>query len=243
MENGTIFLTAMLAQFIAEMGDKTQILLVAMTSRYKIRNIIAGTVLAVLVLNAAAVLAGGAVSSVIPAYIIKTAAAIAFLLFAITNLSFSDKDEKEKNIPSKFEILAIFLTFVIAEAGDKTQFTAITFGATWGIKKAVLVWLACSAGLFLADMLGLAVSLLLKNFIKPVIMKILSFLIFTGCGFFTLHEAVLLFPKTESSLMLPVMLVTAAVFTSASALVLYSSIRKSRDIHKAEPIENFKKNQ
>ena len=40
-------------QFIAEMGDKTQLMLVAMTSRFKLKDILLGTGVAVLVLNGA----------------------------------------------------------------------------------------------------------------------------------------------------------------------------------------------
>ena len=35
-----LFLKVMLTEFIAEMGDKTQLMLVAMTSRYKIKDIL-----------------------------------------------------------------------------------------------------------------------------------------------------------------------------------------------------------
>lgn len=46
-------------QFIAEMGDKTQLMLVAMTSKFKLKDILLGTGVAILVLNGLAVLAGG----------------------------------------------------------------------------------------------------------------------------------------------------------------------------------------
>ena len=44
--------------------------------------------------------------------------------------------------------LSVFCTFFVAELGDKTQLTAITFGANEGLSSAVVVWLACSLGLF-----------------------------------------------------------------------------------------------
>ena len=55
-----LFLKILLTEFIAEMGDKTQLMLVALTSRYKIRDIVIGTAAAVLVLNGIAVLIGHA---------------------------------------------------------------------------------------------------------------------------------------------------------------------------------------
>ena len=50
-----LFCTILLTMFIAEMGDKTQLLLVAMTSRFKLRDIIIGSAASILVLNGLAV--------------------------------------------------------------------------------------------------------------------------------------------------------------------------------------------
>lgn len=66
-------------QFIAEMGDKTQLMLVAMTSRFKLKDILLGTGVAVLVLNGLAVLAGGIISTVFPTWLIRLIAGAAFL--------------------------------------------------------------------------------------------------------------------------------------------------------------------
>lgn len=61
-----LFFQIMFTEFIAEMGDKTQLMLVALTSRFKLRDIIIGTAAAILVLNGLAVLLGGLVSEIIP---------------------------------------------------------------------------------------------------------------------------------------------------------------------------------
>ena len=66
-----LFFKVFLTEFIAEMGDKTQLMLIALTSKYKLRDIILGTAAAILVLNGLAVLAGGLVSEFIPAWLIK----------------------------------------------------------------------------------------------------------------------------------------------------------------------------
>ena len=38
-----LFMKVLFTQFIAEMGDKTQLMLVAMTSRFKLKDILLGT--------------------------------------------------------------------------------------------------------------------------------------------------------------------------------------------------------
>ena len=52
-----LFFKVFFTEFIAEMGDKTQLMLIALTSKYKLRDIILGTAAAILVLNGLAVLA------------------------------------------------------------------------------------------------------------------------------------------------------------------------------------------
>ena len=151
-------------QFIAEMGDKTQLMLVAMTSKFKLKDILLGTGVAILVLNGLAVLAGGLVSTVVPTWLIRLIAGAAFLFFAATTLKGDDDEEENvKDRKIKFAPLSVFCTFFVAELGDKTQLTAITFGANEGLSAAVVVWLACSLGLFAADVIGLLIGYLLKS--------------------------------------------------------------------------------
>ena len=139
-----LFLKVFFSEFIAEMGDKTQLMLIALTSKYKLRDIILGTAAAILVLNALAVLAGGLVSEFIPEWLIKIIAALAFLYFAASTIARDDEEEEDGGKSKiKFAPLAVFCTFFIAELGDKTQLTAITFGANEGMSSAVIVWIGC----------------------------------------------------------------------------------------------------
>ena len=91
-----LFVKVFFTEFIAEMGDKTQLMLIALTSKYKLRDIILGTATAILVLNGLAVLAGGLVSEFIPDWLIKMIAALAFLYFAASTLAGDDDEEEEK---------------------------------------------------------------------------------------------------------------------------------------------------
>ena len=186
-----LFLKVFITEFIAQMGDKTQLILIALTSKYKLRDIIAGTAVAILVLNGLAVLAGGLVSEFIPDWLIKTAAALAFLYFAASTIAGDDDDEEEEGGKSKikFAPLAVFCTFFLAELGDKTQLTAITFGANEGMESALIVWIGCSLGLFGADILGMLVGYLLKSRTPDGLLNTLAFIIFSVFGVYTLYQA------------------------------------------------------
>ena len=80
------FFTAFSMVFLAEMGDKTQLFLVGLSSKFKLKSIIAGVAAAILVLNAAAVALGFLIGNMIDQAIIKCVAGAAFLVFAYTSL-------------------------------------------------------------------------------------------------------------------------------------------------------------
>lgn len=221
-----LFMKVLFTQFIAEMGDKTQLMLVAMTSKFKLKDILLGTGVAIIVLNGLAVLAGGLVSTVVPTWLIRLIAGAAFLFFAATTLK-SDDDEEEnvKDRKIKFAPLSVFCTFFVAELGDKTQLTAITFGANEGLSAAVVVWLACSLGLFAADVIGLLIGYLLKSKAPEGILNTVAFFIFFIFGILTLRQGFGLLLGAESSRILPLTAAVTVVFVVV-CLVIYKKRKK-----------------
>jgi putative Ca2+/H+ antiporter (TMEM165/GDT1 family) len=223
-----LFFKVLLTEFIAEMGDKTQLMLVALTSKYKLRDIILGTAAAILVLNGIAVLAGGLVGSLIPDWLIKYIAAFAFMYFAITSLKKEDDEEEEiREGKITFAPLAVFCTFFVAELGDKTQLTAIAFGANEGLSAAVIVWLGCSIGLFAADIIGMLIGYFLKSKMPEGLLNSLAFVIFALFGVYTLRQGLFLKMGTDSAVVRPVLMVVTAVFL-VLCLWTYLSSRKDR---------------
>ena len=210
-----LFLKVFFTEFIAEMGDKTQLMLIALTSKYKLRDIIAGTAVAILVLNGLAVLAGGLVSKFIPDWLIKMIAAFAFLYFAASTIAGDDDDEEEGSGKSKikFAPLAVFCTFFVAELGDKTQLTAITFGANEGMSAALVVWIGCSLGLFAADILGMLVGYLLKSKTPDGLLNTLAFAIFSIFGVYTLYQGLKLIKASVCPIPVwPILIAATVVF-------------------------------
>ena len=212
-----LFFKVFLTEFIAEMGDKTQLMLIALTSKYKLRDIILGTAAAILVLNGLAVLAGGLVSEFIPGWLIKIIAA------------FDDDEEGSGKSKIQFAPLAVFCTFFVAELGDKTQLTAITFGANEGMSSALIVWIGCSLGLFLADILGMLVGYLLKSKTPEGLLNTLAFAIFSVFGVFTLYQGLKLI-NTDISVIpvLPILIVATIVFAGICVYLFLKREKKAK---------------
>ena len=211
-----LFFKIFFTEFIAEMGDKTQLMLIALTSKHKLKDIILGTAAAILVLNGLAVLAGGLVSEFVPEWLIKNIAALAFLYFAASTIS-DDDEEEEENGRSKIEFapLAVFCTFFVAELGDKTQLTAITFGANEGMGAALIVWIGCSLGLFAADILGMLIGYLLKSKTPDGLLNTIAFIIFSVFGVYTLYQALKLISAGVCPIPVwPVLMVVTIVFVA-----------------------------
>lgn len=189
-----IFFTVLLTIFIAEMGDKTQLLLVAMAGRYKIPHILTGTWLATVVLNLMAVGVGAALSSYLDMRVIKIVAGLAFFWFAFSALKEDEEKEEQKEMGHHLgPILAIFGSFFIGELGDKTQLSAITLAANYtnhSLGNAAAVFLGCTLGLILADLLGLVAGVALKSKIPARTLHLVSFFIFATFGVLSIMEAV-----------------------------------------------------
>ena len=217
-----LFFKVFFAEFIAEMGDKTQLMLIALTSKYKLRDIILGTGVAILVLNGLAVLAGGLVSEFVPEWVIKMIAALAFLYFAASTIAGDDEEEEEGGKTKiKFAPLAVFCTFFVAELGDKTQLTAITFGANEGMRAALVVWIGCSLGLFAADMLGMLIGYLLKSKTPDGLLSIF--------GVYTLYQGLKLVRASVSPIpVIPVLVVVTIAFAGLCAFLFIRREKKKK---------------
>lgn len=186
-----LLLQAFFMVFIAEMGDKSQFLLLAMASKFKIRDIVIGTAAAICVLNAFAILVGTLIGDVLQnaSFAISIVAGLAFFYFAFSSLKDDDGEEETVGKKGKFGAIAtIFGTFVLAELGDKTQLTALTLAAGNGAEKGfdivsiLLVFIGSSLALFIADMLGLAVGYFLGKKLPSNIFAWISFAIFAVFG-------------------------------------------------------------
>jgi Ca2+/H+ antiporter, TMEM165/GDT1 family len=83
-----VFVTTLIAFFLVEMGDKTQIATVALAARYdSLTAVVSGTTLGMLIANVPAVLLGGVAAKKLPMRLVHGLAAAVFLLLGVSVLA------------------------------------------------------------------------------------------------------------------------------------------------------------
>lgn len=188
------FINAALMVVVAEMGDKTQLLAMAMASKYKVRQVMLGVLVATVLNHALAVALGSYLSSVIPMDTIKIVAAFAFLIFGFWTLR-GDKLDEEKEKKKKFgPVVTVAIAFFIAEMGDKTQLMTITIAAK--SVNPVFVLLGTTTGMLIADGIGIIGGAWMSRHIPEKYIKWAAGIIFIFFGSLTLYQSV---PKSLHS--------------------------------------------
>ena len=83
-----VFVTTLVAFFLAEMGDKTQIATVALAARYhSFAPVVAGTTLGMMIVNVPAVLIGGRLAHRLPIRLVHAIAAAIFAVLGVVALA------------------------------------------------------------------------------------------------------------------------------------------------------------
>jgi putative Ca2+/H+ antiporter (TMEM165/GDT1 family) len=177
---------ALLFVVVAEMGDKTQLLAMAMASKYKVGQVMLGVLVATILNHALAVALGSCLGNVIPMGIIKIVAAVAFLLFGLWTLR-GDKIDDEDTKKQKFSpVMTVAIAFFIAEMGDKTQLMTITIAA--GSTTPIFVLMGTTLGMMIADGIGIIGGAWMAKHIPEKYTKWGAGLVFIFFGTLTLYE-------------------------------------------------------
>jgi len=138
---------------LAEIGDKSQLVCVALAARHRHWPVILGAITAFLALNTLAVLFGAGVAAWVPERIMAGLVSLLFAAFGIHALYKQDDDESEDAVEMSDHgifITALLLIFV-AEFGDKTQ---IAVAGLAGSFDPLPVWLGATAALVMVSILG-----------------------------------------------------------------------------------------
>jgi Ca2+/H+ antiporter, TMEM165/GDT1 family len=115
---------------LAELGDKTQLLALALACRYKAWQVLVGIFVATLAIHLLSTLAGQLVGDVIPKFWLSVVTGLLFIGFGAWTLRGEKDDEDAERPVGRFgPIITVAIAFFLAELGDKTQIMTITIAA------------------------------------------------------------------------------------------------------------------
>jgi Predicted membrane protein len=179
--------------FLAELGDKTQLVALTLASRYKASIVLAGVFTATLAVHVLSAAVGSLMGGLLPTDWIKFIAGVAFIGFGFWTLRGDCLEEGEdgtcRRIASPFWL--VFVTFFLAELGDKTMLSTVTLAATGSF---VPVWIGSTLGMVASDGLAILVGKLLGTKLPEKWVKIGAGVIFLGFGVFSIFQGGLKLP-------------------------------------------------
>ena len=193
------FLISFIMIFIAELGDKTQLLILSFSGSVRTKNIILGIAIGSFFSHGIAILFGSKIGVLENEFIHSLIEFITYASFIIIGtLSLLPKKEKissgndnKDNIIKKITNLKISYTLIIAlsimvgELGDKTFLASLGFGIQYPSYKLMLIFGAI-LGMIVSDSIAIVSGRFLSKYISEEKMQKLSgilFLIFGIVGF------------------------------------------------------------
>ncbi len=178
--------------FLAELGDKTQLVALCLASRYKAKVVLAGIFVATLVVHVVSVLLGGGLGKVIPGEWINLCAGLAFIGFGLWTLRGDSLDDEECNrLQGRSPFMLVATTFFIAELGDKTMLSTVALATNYSL---IPVWLGSSLGMVVSDGLAIIVGQILGAKLPERAVKIGAAVIFFGFGACRMAQGALALP-------------------------------------------------
>jgi Ca2+/H+ antiporter, TMEM165/GDT1 family len=159
-------INSFLLVFAGEMGDKTQLLALVLTARFrKPWAIFAGVFVATLLNHALASWAGAWIATLFSAETLKWVLALTFFVFAGWIL-IPDEEGELKESGRFGAFLTTVVAFFLAEMGDKTQLATIALGARYA--NTALVTLGTTLGMMGSNALAIFLG---EHLLKRIPMK------------------------------------------------------------------------
>jgi putative Ca2+/H+ antiporter (TMEM165/GDT1 family) len=179
------------AIFLAELGDKSQLMALAFATRFRPLPILIGITVATALVHAVSVGIGALLQVSLPTSAISIAAGILFLAFAAWTLrgdQLDDDDERRVTQASdRSAVTAASIAFFLAELGDKTMLATITLATKYG---ALGVWLGSTVGMVVADALAIVVGRQLGTRLPERSIRVGAAVLFVVFGVLLIAEGV-----------------------------------------------------
>ena len=144
--------------FVAELGDKSQLMALTFATRFNVWPVLIGITAATAIVHLVSVGIGYGLGAALPTGWINLIAALAFIGFGFWTLRGDEltDDERDKvNRVGKRAVIAVGTAFFLAELGDKTMLATITLATDYGWFG---TWLGSTLGMVAADALAIVVG-------------------------------------------------------------------------------------
>ena len=173
--------------FVAELGDKSQLMTLTFAARYRPLTVFVAISLATAVIHGVSVTVGELVSQALPTDVITIVAGVAFLGFAAWTFRDGDEDEDEEEEgrvgdrpeSTRSPVVVIGATFFLAEFGDKTMLASMTLASTNGW---LGTWIGATVGMVAANVLAIVVGAQLGARLPMRMIRIGSAVVFAVFG-------------------------------------------------------------
>jgi putative Ca2+/H+ antiporter (TMEM165/GDT1 family) len=178
--------------FVAELGDKTQLVAMGFGARHRLAPVLLGVALAYAACNLLAVVVGGVLGAALPTRAIGLVGGVLFLGFAAWTLWGGEHehglDEQTADgaesgsstlAGSRSVVFSVFGAMFIAELGDKTQIATATLAAQGN---PVLVWIGATLGIILSGAIGVLVGRFFGSRLPERVTRVGSAMLFAVFG-------------------------------------------------------------
>lgn len=174
--------------FVAELGDKSQLMALTFATKYRPALVMTGIVAATVLINAISVGVGYGLGLALPTRWISLVAGLLFLGFAVWTLRGEDEEDDEvlSRVGSGPVVMTVGSAFLLAELGDKTMLATITLASQNGWAG---TWLGATLGMVAAAALAIIVGRQLGKRLPERAVRYVAAALFAGFGVWLLAEA------------------------------------------------------
>jgi len=144
--------------FLAELGDKSQLMAMTFAVRFRAWTVLVGITIATALVHLASVALGAALGVALPTHVVAVVSGLAFLGFAAWTLRGDTLDAAEQDKAARTTrsaVVAVSVAFFLAELGDKTMLATVTLATQEGL---LGTWVGSTVGMVAADALAIGVG-------------------------------------------------------------------------------------
>jgi len=175
--------------FVAELGDKSQLMALTFATRYRPLPVLVGITAATAAVHALSVAVGYGLGAALPTRWITVMAGAAFLGFAMWTLhgdSLSPEERQRADRSTGSVVVAVGSVFFLAELGDKTMLATVTLSTQHGWAG---TWLGSTVGMVAADALAILAGRLLGRQLPERVVALGAASLFAVFGVWLLADA------------------------------------------------------